>query len=216
MEYEYKGIELTPAVFGELLIKLFAGKQFSRKDAIDIITKYHLENGGLLHRPSYIDTFKKAAQRLNNEGFLENVGYSVWRLHKPDGKIEIVAPRKKTEDTIEYKADKEIGEGKFSVYVYYFNKYRELAELKGNDKWECKIGRTDVDAISRIMGQSGTCCPEMPHIGLIIHCNNSTLLEKTLHDVLKMRGRWITDSPGKEWFITAPEEIEQIYYSVMV
>jgi hypothetical protein len=55
----------------------------------------------------------------------------------------------------------------------------------------------------------------MPHLALIIHCNDSSLLEKALHSILKLQDKWIPDSPGKEWFITSPEEIEAIYNSVL-
>lgn len=48
MEYKYIGIELTPAVFRELLIQLFDVKQFNRQEAITIITKHHYKHGGLL------------------------------------------------------------------------------------------------------------------------------------------------------------------------
>ena len=54
MDYKYEGLELTPAIFSDLLIQLLDGKQFSRKDAIEKITNYHLENGGLLNKPSYV------------------------------------------------------------------------------------------------------------------------------------------------------------------
>ena len=66
--YKYQGIELTPAVFKDLLIQFFDGKQFSRQEAVDEIQKYHLENGGLLTKATYLATFKKAAQQLKDAG----------------------------------------------------------------------------------------------------------------------------------------------------
>ncbi|MCH3923261.1 GIY-YIG nuclease family protein [Limosilactobacillus sp.] len=98
-----------------------------------------------------------------------------------------------------------------AVYLYYYDKYKELAELKGQHVWECKIGRTETDPISRVLGQAGTCYPELPHIALILNCDNSSLMEKALHSILKVKGRWLSDSPGKEWFITSPEEVENLY-----
>ena len=80
--------------------------------------------------------------------------------------------------------------------------------------WECKIGRTDVDPISRIFSQAGTCYPEFPHIALIIYCDDSSLLEKTLHNILKLNNKCFTESPGKEWFLTSPDEIERLYNSI--
>ena len=101
------------------------------------------------------------------------------------------------------------------MYLYYYDRYKELAEFKGYDIWECKIGRTDVDPIGRVVGQAGTCYPELPHIALIIYCDDSSLVEKALHSILKIKGRWLDKSPGKEWFITSPQEIEDIYMTIV-
>lgn len=212
VEYKYAGVELTPNIFRELLIQFFDGKQFRRQDAVVEITRYHVEHGGLLEKAEYNSTFKKAAEYLKEEG-LENVVVGVWRLCYKESAAEVVSPVKQT-DVISYRADKEIGFGKSSVYVYYYDSYKELAELKGNKSWECKVGRTDVDPISRILGQAGTCYPEFPHVALIIYCEDSSLLEKVIHSVLKFKNRWLENAPGKEWFITSPEEIEDIFVSI--
>ena len=47
-EYNYAGVELTPNLFAELLILLFDGKQFKRTTAIEMVTKYHEDSGGIL------------------------------------------------------------------------------------------------------------------------------------------------------------------------
>ncbi len=83
--------------------------------------------------------------------------------------------------------------------------------MQGKDIWECKIGRTETDPLSRVLGQVGTYYPEYPHIDIIIKCKDSGLLEKTFHNILKMKNRWISNAPGNEWFITSPEEVESIY-----
>lgn len=210
--YKYQGIELTPAVFKDLLIQFFDGKQFSHQEAVDEIQKYHLENGGLLTKATYLATFKKAAQQLKDAG-IENVGYGIWRLRYNTQKFDVTPIPAKSNDFV-FSSDKIIGSGTKSVYVYYYDAYKNLSTLQGKSSWECKIGRTDVDPISRIISQAGTCYPELPHIALIINCDDSNLLEKTLHDILKLKKRWLSNSPGKEWFITSPEEVEQIYVSL--
>ena len=213
MEYKYQGLELTPGIFWELLIDLFDGKQFTRQDAVNIVTRYHTDHGGILQKPTYIPTFKKTSLLMRNEGLVK-AGYGVWRLNYKKNQIEIMPAAKK--DIIPaYTADKEIGSGKKSIYVYYYDNYKELASLKNSKIWECKVGRTDVDPISRVVGQAGTCYPEMPHIALVIYCDDSNLLEKAIHDVLRLRNRCLIDSPGKEWFLTSPEEVEEIYNSII-
>lgn len=214
MDYQYKGMKLTPAVFQELLIQLFDGKQFSRRDAIETIILYHVEHGGVNDKASYVATFKKATQNLKKSG-IKNVGYGVWRLSYEKKSVEIVSVEKKTE-SINFVADKELGSGEKAVYVYYYEGYKKLAELQGKNVWECKIGRTDDNPISRIINQAGTCYPELPHIAVIFYCDDSSLLEKTFHSILKMKNKWLSDAPGAEWFITSPDEIERIYYMIMM
>lgn len=213
-EYKYIGVELTPCVFQELLIELFDGKRFSRRSAIDAITTYHVKEGGTLRKKSYIGTFKKATQRLQESG-IKNIGYGMWQLTYTKKTIEDInqdidcpsCSRK-----IELSSDKEIGTGKNSVYIYYYETYKKIAELQNKNIWECKIGRSDTNPISRIIEQASTGYPEFPHIAMIIHCDDSSTLEKAFHNVLKIKNRWLSNAPGTEWYLTSPEELEKIYY----
>ena len=107
--------------------------------------------------------------------------------------------------------DHEYGNGSEFVYLYYFDIYRKYAELSHKNEWECKIGRTEKEALSRIINQSGTSYPETPHFSLLFKCDNSLALESSIHNILKVRGKWVSDSPGKEWFITSPDEVVKIY-----
>lgn len=99
--------------------------------------------------------------------------------------------------------------------VYYYDTYKKYAETCGHSIWECKIGRTDKDPLQRIFGQAGTCYPELPHIALIMKCSNSFQLESALHNILKLRNRWIENAPGTEWFLTSPAEVESFYHMIV-
>lgn len=211
MEYKYFGLELTPSIFKELLIQLFDGEQFDRNYAINTIVNYHVDNGGNATHSTYAPAFKRACQALKGNG-IENVGYGIWRLLYEKQEVKTVHTGVTKEK--EYLSDKYLGHGDYAIYVYYYDKYKDFANLSGNNVWECKVGRTDVCPINRIFSQTGTCYPECPHLALVIYCDDSVLLEKTLHDILKMKNRWIANAPGNEWFITSPEEIEQIYYAI--
>jgi len=212
MTYEYEGLELTPKIFAEHLILLFDGKEFDRMTAVSTVVQYHRENGGVTNRSEYISTFKKASKSLRDCGLISR-GQGIWRLNYKEVCVEIVPSVKN--DKIDYSVDKYLGDGNNAVYIYYYDIYKRCAQEHGKDLWECKIGRTDVDPIGRIMTQSGTCYPEPPHIALIIKCEDSALLEKAFHDILKLKGRWLDSSPGKEWFITSPEEIEYLYSQII-
>jgi len=210
--YKYSKLELTPTIFKELLIQFFDGKQFDRQTAIETILSYHKDNSGLIKEgKSIISVFKKATQILQGSG-IENLGYGIWKLNYKIRDTEIVESKKQIEETVF--VDKCIGCGNNSVYVYYYDSYKELAELKGESIWQCKIGRTDVNPLQRIVSQVGTCYPELPHIALVINCNDSAALESALHSILKYKHRHISNAPGKEWYSTSPSEIEEIYLSL--
>ena len=107
--------------------------------------------------------------------------------------------------------ERTIGSGKSSVYLYYYPQYRESAESKGEKVWECKIGRTiDSEAHGRIRGQA-TGLPESPKLGLHIKTDRPKKIEDIIHDILKVRGKHIENAPGTEWFLTSPNEVEEIY-----
>lgn len=207
------GLTLTPKEFKQLLIELFDGKQFSRKDAIDTICQYWKEQGGTVEEKDYSTVFKSACRMLKHEG-LCNKGYGIWTLQYEKTDMEIVmAPAK--EEMKKYVVDKEIGNGDNAVYLYYYDSYKELAMQKKEVYFACKIGRTDTDPIQRVYSQMGTCFPEKPHIALVIKCENSFELETALHAVLKFKHKQMSNSPGKEWFLTNPQEVEEIYYSIL-
>lgn len=220
-EYKYAGIPLQPSIFAEILVHLFNGKRFKREQAIEAVRLYHQEHGGSLDHFSGPGVFKKAASYLKGQG-LTNIKYGYWILENQHD-----APR---QDTISEppifknsssptdtstgqadQADEVIGQGDAAVYVYYFDAYQEKALHNGKTYWPCKIGRTDIDPLSRIYGQSRTCFPEAPHIALIIKTDDSSTLETTLHCILKSNDRQLADAPGAEWFNTNPEEIKALY-----
>lgn len=207
-DYKYKGLDLTGRIFGELVIKLLKGKRFTRQEAIRLVKEYHMTNGGICERKSYVQTFKSAT-RIYNE--IVNISYSVWEVSDGEKPIEVVLRTPKQED-ITYKQDKVIGEGDDIVYVYYYDGYKELHRLKGSDIYPCKIGMSSKrEPLQRVVEQASSTLPEKPHIGLIIRCNDSKSLETALHNILKVKGRQIEDSVGHEWYFTTPEEVEQLF-----
>lgn len=210
-EYRYKGIELSPNIFSNLLVRFFDGKQFNRRTAIETVVSFHRQSGGLTEKNEYVAVFKKACQRLQKDG-LTNVGYGIWRLNYKKVETEIIQDTPK--ETMEFSADKTVGQGENAVYLYYYDAYKKLAQAKGMDSWECKVGRTDREPLQRVLGQAGTCYPEFPHIALIFFCNDSGVLETAIHSALKLRGKHIKKAPGNEWFFTSPAEVEALYIAL--
>ena len=211
--YKYKGVELTPMVFADILITLFDGKIFRRDEAIVTVKRFHSDHGGLLGKKDYVSAFKHCCQR-QIPNYLENVGYATWKLNYQESSCEVVvSPEPSPEEAAEpdIAADKVLGSGGGAVYVYYFDIYKKLANLEEEVSWPCKVGMTDRDAISRVISQAGTAYPELPHIALVLKTDTPRELETALHAALKFKKRHMTDAPGKEWFQTTPEEVESLY-----
>ena len=220
-DYRYMEVELTPEIFAELMILLYSNKIFERQKCIDCIVEYHLSNGGICNHKSYTSQFKKACERLRKKGFnLQNIGYSKWNLLNPDNMQyqnywnKDIIDNKIVNENLENIETKEIGVGDQIVYVYYYPVYRKYAILNGKSDWECKIGMTTKNLWDRIYSQAATSFPEEPFIALIIKCDDAHAIELILHKILKNKKKWIEIAPGKEWFLTNPEEIETIYNNI--
>jgi len=50
-----------------------------------------------------------------------------------------------------------------------------------------------------------------PIVGLVIHTDHSGLIEKVLHNALRLAGRAVPGSPGTEWFHTTPDAVRAWY-----
>lgn len=221
-EYKYVGMPLQPSIFAEILLHRFDGKQFKREQAIDDVVKFHEMHGGNPVSNNAASIFKKASSYLKDYG-LENVNYGYWKLsyQTPHSETEIITSDDPSDSSplserkIESYANKIIGTGEASVYLYYFDTYKKIANLLGHDTWPCKIGRTDKDPLTRVISQSQTVFPEMPHIALIIRCDDSSTLESAIHGILKIRNQWIQKAPGTEWFETNPQQVTEIYSTII-
>ena len=125
------------------------------------------------------------------------------RRQSVSGKWSILSNRN---DPFDSDAIRTLGKGKSSIYVYYYPTYWRLAEYEGKELWACKI--------SRVKPQVRTEIPEPPEIKFFFKTDDPENLEQTLHNILKFRGKHIADA-GKEWFMTSPNEIEEIYKNIM-
>lgn len=99
------------------------------------------------------------------------------------------------------------GNGKESVYIYYYEIYYNQAIKAGKSVWPCKVGFSKQSAIHRIEQQVITSSPEKPIIGAIIKVDDGYLLEQALHSILRLFHQELPNATGKEWFYTNPTEI---------
>ena len=100
------------------------------------------------------------------------------------------------------------------MYLYFFDNDRRLAESEGRDRWECKIGYTRRQLDKRLFEQGlATTLARHPIVGLEILADHAQVLETRIQRVLNERK--ISDGAGDEWFVTNPDEVEQIYFKLL-
>ena len=202
--YEFSGQSLTPRMARELILEFFTGQTVHRQEIFRKVEEEHVARGGRLatsiNHPgvSALNTLK--SRNLANN---PNSGDGIWTIYgEPDDEG--------IDDDTDYDGIRRLGTGNKSVYVYYYPAYKERAELREEDTWPCKVGRTEyANPIHRILGQPGTAMPEKPEIALVIQTDRPRQLENAIHRLLD--GNRISDAPGTEWFLTNPSEVEEKY-----
>jgi hypothetical protein len=213
-EYKYAGQPLTPGIVSELVLELFGGRIVERHKIVDAVVQTHRERKGLDARAK--DTprmVKKALSNMESAGLAENPSFGQWKIKTQNpGMVVIQMAENQSDEMLPSVPAPQviIGEGDNSVYLYYFENYRKLAETEGRPEFPCKIGRSDRDPILRVLSQSSTALPEVPTIARLFKTNDGSALETTIHAILSLRGKEIEDSPGTEWFLTSPDEVDAI------
>ena len=209
-------IMAKPVVAEALILEhLPREKGFKRDELSDFICEKHVSLGGLASKKTAIKhNVKKALIKLKKQGLVTNPAKGLWSVCSPSS-VDVPAVLADEGDTVVSSsailADEELGIGSGVVYVYYYPIYKEMADLKGESIWECKIGKSVVDAYGRVKSQTGTSMPECPHIALVLNTDFENDLEKAIQLILKIRGQCLDSAPGKEWFITNPAEVKAIY-----
>ncbi len=209
-QYKYVGKNLTPGIAEELIQELFAGQTVQIQKIMRTVDETHLERGGLPSTTKGHPPVRNALSKMKRKGLAENPRHRYWSILSSTQSDDSV-----DSEPNDVKPEKTIGSGKQSVYLYYYPTYRRLAESQGEVVWACKIGKASFDAIHRIGTQTRTALPEYPKVGLIIKTDAHDLMERTIQNILKLRGKQKRDAPGTEWFITSPSEVEQVYEKIL-
>jgi hypothetical protein len=230
-------LQLTPSIALPILAELFQqADQWNTKAITKEMVKVHASRGGVLGTQEPWKVTKRALQIMRTRGLVMSPAPHTWiRTGKPIDLLSAGARRpsdrsdtdngsdgNSPEEDIESQSacpplwstmviEKEVGEGRGAVYVYFSETDRELAILKRQSRWRCKIGfALDGNPRRRIMGQAiHTSMSRMPVIGLVIRTEHCKSYERLLHRGLHAAGRRALDSPGAEWFETTPSEIEE-------
>ena len=193
-EYKYAGKPFTVTIAEELILELCAGETLKKSEIIKrVYHEHHLKHGGAEYEGSqslgltFNDALNRNLKKRRGLATNEGTDYGHWIIK---GEFQSVDPP--DEPT------------KGCVYIYYYPSYKELAKLKGEDKWPCKIGRTERDAETRIKEQ-GTGMPEHATREVVIKTDDPNSLEQTIRSLLKRKGWHIQDAPGDEWYLINSE-----------
>ena len=218
------GLPFTRPIVRRLTEELFREQsQWKTGSLVERVVQLHRQRGGsAASNPDF--TVRRVLQDLKQDGLVSAPGHGWWRLNDapPEGAsipeepiTNTTTPLEEATDDFErpIRPEKEIGAGTECVYLYFNPNDRELAELKGRDVWECKIGRTNnSNAIPRILGQGvRTALSRPPMIGLVLRTDDSAALENALHSSLRLISAEVPESLGAEWFFTSPARIEAWY-----
>ena len=219
--YKYAKEELSARIFADILVCLFDKNTFTSDMAVQQVVDYHTSHGGKILQKDYTCLFFYLVNGPLS-GYVLTLDENRYRLDYAsddfsyDMDVEIEEPdfnKWNAElNTYTKACDRVVGRGHGSVYVYYYDIYQKYFTENGSDIWPCKIGMSTGDALKRIVAQTGTAYPEWPHVALIIRTDKPRELEMLLHAVLKLQNRYMDNAPGKEWFMTRPDLIEQIYF----
>lgn len=138
-------------------------------------------------------------------GQLVGEGEGIYRLPREDDFDE----DELAEEALEESADEvEEDETDLSGWIYAFT-FPLIRKPEGN--YPIKVGMTLNDVERRVTSQCRSSAAfEQPVVVARWSVNNMGAAERAIHNVLKYRGRWRKDAPGKEWFDTHPNELGRI------
>ena len=205
----------------EIVEELFQNQlQWKTADLLNAACRIHEErNGRKTDRPEH--TLRRVLTDMKNDGLIFAPGHGHWISDSTEGN-EIEDKEENEFETLElatepseplFPAEKEIGEGSECVYVYFNPNDRKLALAESRIDWECKVGRTSSSEVTlRLISQGvSTALSRPPILGLLIRTDKSSLVEKILHNSLRLASSNYDDAIGTEWFMTSPQAIEAWY-----
>lgn len=221
MTNSYSDVPLTPSVARHLVEEPFQRQpQWKRAALVAAVQKLHSERGGVAGQQNPITVVKKALGNLQDDGLVEKHYYGHWKWipASDNPSSETSAPSEGSTEDVDDDAgpaEKILGDGPECVYLYFNPNDRKLAQLEKRTTWECKIGKSSMaDSSIRIHAQGAkTALSHEPVIGLLLKTMDSAALEKALHNSLRLVDHQVADSPGVEWFMTSPEQVESWYHA---
>jgi hypothetical protein len=189
-----------------------------RVDLFAAVFTKHLESGGLSGKTNPKNANRTALKYLIQGKQIIRLSRGIYALSDSDIAKKHRPPKRKGYARYKHhlKIEKTIGIGNESLYVYLNLNDRNLANYERRETYECKIGYSGKkDARGRILDQIGTAISRFPVVGLVIHCENSSDLESSIHKVLELAKCDYKERCGSEWFMTSTQIIEYVWKELM-
>ena len=201
--YEYQGEKLTVRSARSLIVELFGEQNdVPRQKIIAAVDKAHISRGGLL-ATKQTHPVDDALWFLKEQGYANNKKRGFWTISVG---VEVPAEQWKQESIF----IQEPGGRKGYVYLFYDPRDKQKAESENKHLWACKIGMTEKSVEDRVSQQTNQWTVK-PVIGLVFQTDRNELLEKRIHNILRLFNRDLDDLKGREWFETSPDEVVDIY-----
>ncbi len=217
--YKYEGLPLSPSMAMELIIQYLGIQQkpVRRVDLTRYVENRHVELGGTAVANTQ-GRVMAALKRLVDDKMVLNPAFGFYSLiANPSVEIETIESDSNdavlADGTNEILvAERSLGSGDETVYVYFQESERKLAGFESRRSWPCKVGYTAGSLTTRIISQGlVTSMSKLPCVGLVIKTEDGRNLERILHSALDMSESRIADALGSEWFETSPEKIANWY-----
>ena len=203
--YEYEGKPFTSAMAQKFFNHKY-GETFHIKTEGETLLKEHLDNGGLP---------PEGNRNLEGADLLYHIISTAMRRLKNDGRANMIEGSSQWEVFPEGR--RVFGIGSESVYCFYDPRDRRDAEQRGERLWSCNIGSTRREVEVRVREQTNQWTVD-PRIDLILKTPSGKDLEKKMHEILKLLGRYLKNFRGKgrEWYLVSPDEVFYLYKCVII
>jgi hypothetical protein len=209
INYEAANRLASEVVIPRLRLEVFPKKgsePFRLRDEVFAILKDEVEKGNLTQEQ--LDTTFKNSAGDGNASLKAVTRWYVRNILKSSREIMLSDTpgyyflTEAAANEVEENEDAEEGEViTGSIYAYTF------PSLKGS---MIKVGKASGSVEERINQQLGTANPEAPTILKVWSVGDIDAMEKAIHYILKVRGKWIDAPRAKEWFRTNVEDVEAI------
>ncbi|MCY4142961.1 MAG: GIY-YIG nuclease family protein [Gammaproteobacteria bacterium] len=207
------GVPLIPTIASEHILELYGGRTqpVRTREMRTEVLELHISRDGIEPTRAISSVIEEALSYLKKRGHAEKRSHGLWVFDRE----EILKSDNDTREALRGESSTDNGEraspsktAVSGIYGFYYPESKQLADLNGQRNWLIKVGKSS-DAYNRISSQTSA-MHQIPEYFVIKATDDISQWESTIHSVLSLAGRRSDESPGNEWFLTNPSELEKI------